>query len=99
MGLKRHMPVAAKVRKFPKSAYNHEYLGNGVWRIESRSHPGEHYDVDVSGLCKTPQEEPTCGCEGYKFRGWCNHVKEACSLHIQRQFQHAMTSKSQRAEQ
>jgi hypothetical protein len=34
-------------RSFPKLRHHVEALGNGFYRVESASAPGEHYDVDI----------------------------------------------------
>lgn len=43
-----------------------------VTAVPSRSHPGEHYRVEM-------REDGTlkCSCRGFGFRGRCRHVEEA----------------------
>lgn len=89
---KTAMPTVALKRKFPKLRHEVEYLGNGFYRVESLSAPGEHYDVDVRPLMEDPQRSPTCPCKGFSVRQWCTHIDDAVAAHVRRTF-HPETEK------
>lgn len=46
-------------------------MGNGMFRVSSRTHRGEHYNVTLH------DKDPRCPCDGYKYRNWCSHIDDA----------------------
>lgn len=93
------MPVAqAPARKFPNLRHKCTPQDDGRIRVESLSHPGEHYDVDLDALNKSIEEQnehPPCWCDGFKYRKWCTHIDSAILFAVRRGFRNLETSRTQ----
>lgn len=61
----------------PKTRHHIVPHDNGTYIVESRSAPGEHYVVDVSGVRIIVKQWPTCPCKGFSVRKDCTHVHDA----------------------
>jgi hypothetical protein len=61
-------------------------LGNNFYQVESRSSPGEHYNVDLAGLYANPRTQPKCPCKGWSVRKWCSHIDDAVVVAVRREF-------------
>lgn len=67
-------------RKFPNLRHEVEHLGNGMFRVSSRTNRGEHYDVNINN------KDPKCPCDGYKYRAWCTHIDDCIIYAIREGF-------------
>lgn len=54
------------------------------YRVESTSHPGEHYVVDINEEHQADdgtKSYGTCGCKGWSIRKKCTHIDDSRQFH------------------